>query len=87
MQACVTRDDNVILKSDHDNVKYFAYHFLLVSGRGGFPLLEAFLGVAGVLPVGTVRELTVTLASRIKLSKVNCSALRPGGILPASADR
>lgn len=50
-------------------------------------MLEVFLGVVAALPVGTVRESMVTLASLIKLSKVNCSALTPGGIPSASADR
>lgn len=56
---------------------------MLVNGRGGFPLLEAFLGV---VPAGTVRESMVTLTTRIELSKVSFAELRPGRISPASAD-
>ena len=81
----ITHSDNVISKWDWNNIKCVAYHFLLVNVRGGFPLVKAFLGVVVVLPLGTVRESMVTLARRIILSKVNCSALRSGGTPPASA--
>lgn len=87
INAFLTHNDNVILKWDSNGDTYFAYHFLLVSGRGGLPFVEVFLGVVFVLPGGTTRESTVTLASRIKLSEVNRSALRPGAMPQASVDR
>lgn len=80
----MTNNSNVMLQFDKNHVKCFTHHFLLGNSRGGFPLLEVFLGV---VVVGTVRESMVTLVSRIKLSRVNCSALTPGGIPAAFAER
>lgn len=72
---------------DQQDFKCFPNHFLAINGRSGFPLFEVFLGVVGELPAGTVRDSIVTLASRIKLSKVSCSALRRKWIFPPSPDR
>lgn len=70
-----------------NNVKGFAYHFLLEVDAGGFPLLEFFLSVVAELSVGTVSESTVTLASWIALSKDICSALSAGAIISTSVHR
>lgn len=64
-------------------MKSFAYHFLLIMGRGGFPILEVLFGAVFMLFVCTVSESMVTLACRIKAS---CSKLRPGGISSTHGD-
>lgn len=72
----MSNKDKAILKWYQSNVKYLTYHFLLVNGRGGFPLQEVFLGVVVVRAAGEVTESTVTFARWIVLSKVSCSALK-----------
>lgn len=60
-----------------------AYHFIVVDGRGGFPLLEVFLGV---VPAGRARVLMLTFATRTEFSRVSWSAFRPGRKAPESAE-
>lgn len=79
-QPAVTHNSNYIWRWDQSWEECFADHLLEVNGRGGLPLVEPVLGV---LTPGTVRESTVTLHSRIRLSRVNCSALKPGGTVSA----